>query len=115
MSQTLKSLFHSSSGINRSTSTQSSMEVTPDITPLASIRVVGIGGGGGNAVNRMISAKVEGVEFVSIIRSLDTQICFELRNSHFEISRSHLREPSPPAVEKRFIRFLRTCYVATFR
>src|SRR5512132_1683051 len=31
----------------------------------AKIKVVGVGGGGGNAVNRMIEAKVEGVEFVT--------------------------------------------------
>src|SRR6201997_457932 len=30
----------------------------------AKIKVIGVGGGGGNAVNRMISAGVEGVEFV---------------------------------------------------
>jgi cell division protein FtsZ len=30
----------------------------------AKIKVIGVGGGGGNAVNRMISAKVVGVEFV---------------------------------------------------
>ena len=30
----------------------------------AKIKVIGVGGGGGNAVNRMISAKVEGVEFM---------------------------------------------------
>src|SRR6266436_2748449 len=30
----------------------------------ARIKVIGVGGGGGNAVNRMIAAKVEGVEFV---------------------------------------------------
>jgi cell division protein FtsZ len=31
----------------------------------ANIKVVGIGGGGGNAVNRMIAARVEGVEFIA--------------------------------------------------
>jgi cell division protein FtsZ len=31
----------------------------------AKIKVIGVGGGGGNAVNRMISAKVEGVEFIA--------------------------------------------------
>src|SRR5260370_7452949 len=31
----------------------------------AKIKVIGVGGGGGNAVNRMISAGVEGVEFVA--------------------------------------------------
>src|SRR3977135_2721930 len=30
----------------------------------AKIKVIGVGGGGNNAVNRMISARVEGVEFV---------------------------------------------------
>ncbi|MFN2433161.1 MAG: cell division protein FtsZ [Gemmatimonadota bacterium] len=32
----------------------------------ARIRVIGVGGGGGNAVNRMILEKLEGVEFISI-------------------------------------------------
>src|SRR5579872_266350 len=31
----------------------------------ARIKVIGVGGGGGNAVNRMIEANVEGVEFVA--------------------------------------------------
>jgi cell division protein FtsZ len=30
----------------------------------AKIKVIGVGGGGGNAINRMIAAKVEGVEFM---------------------------------------------------
>ncbi len=34
----------------------------------AKIKVIGVGGGGGNAVNRMICAGVEGVEFVVAIR-----------------------------------------------
>ncbi|HDH02833.1 MAG TPA: cell division protein FtsZ, partial [Actinobacteria bacterium] len=33
---------------------------------LAMIKVVGVGGGGVNAVNRMIDAGVRGVEFVAI-------------------------------------------------
>ncbi len=32
----------------------------------ASIKVIGVGGGGTNAVNRMIEAKIQGVEFVAI-------------------------------------------------
>ena len=32
----------------------------------AKIRVLGIGGGGGNAVNRMIEAGIEGVEFIAV-------------------------------------------------
>src|ERR1700704_3801991 len=31
----------------------------------ARIKVIGVGGGGGNAVNRMIQAKMEGVEFIA--------------------------------------------------
>jgi cell division protein FtsZ len=34
--------------------------------PNANIKVIGIGGGGGNAVNRMIQAGIEGVEFIAI-------------------------------------------------
>jgi cell division protein FtsZ len=35
-----------------------------DVTNNAKIKVIGVGGGGGNAVNRMIDAQVEGVEFI---------------------------------------------------
>ncbi|MWY86378.1 cell division protein FtsZ, partial [Francisella tularensis] len=39
-----------------------------DIVPgrVANIKVIGVGGGGGNAVNRMIASDVTGVEFWSI-------------------------------------------------
>ena len=37
----------------------------------AKIKVIGVGGGGGNAVNRMIAAKLEGVEF--IVANTDVQ------------------------------------------
>ncbi|HNZ50916.1 MAG TPA: cell division protein FtsZ, partial [Bacilli bacterium] len=36
------------------------------------IRVVGVGGGGGNAVNRMIENDVKGVEFIVI--NTDAQV-----------------------------------------
>jgi len=32
----------------------------------ARIKVVGVGGGGGNAVNRMIEEQVQGIEFVAV-------------------------------------------------
>lgn len=35
-------------------------------SPIARMKVVGIGGGGGNAVNRMIDERLSGVEFISI-------------------------------------------------
>ena len=36
-----------------------------DVPQGARIKVIGVGGGGCNAVNRMIRAKVEGVEFIA--------------------------------------------------
>jgi cell division protein FtsZ len=46
----------------------------------AKIKVIGVGGGGGNAVNRMIKAKVEGVEFIVVntdAQVLDASLCYE--------------------------------------
>ena len=40
--------------------------ITPDIEAFARIKVLGVGGSGGNAVNHMISCKVKGVDFVAI-------------------------------------------------
>jgi cell division protein FtsZ len=39
---------------------------SPDGPPGAHIKVVGVGGGGTNAVNRMIKAQVQGVEFIAV-------------------------------------------------
>ncbi|MBC7106029.1 MAG: cell division protein FtsZ, partial [Firmicutes bacterium] len=33
---------------------------------MANIKVVGVGGGGNNAVNRMIDAGLKGVEFIAV-------------------------------------------------
>lgn len=41
-------------------------EVKPEIQTVARIKVVGVGGAGGSAVNRMKSANIRGVEFVAI-------------------------------------------------
>ena len=41
-------------------------EVIENYTPGATIKVVGIGGGGGNAVNQMVDAEIEGVEFICV-------------------------------------------------
>lgn len=40
--------------------------VTPEITPVASLKVVGVGGGGCNAVSRMMKAGVKGIEFIAL-------------------------------------------------
>src|SRR5690625_2954557 len=42
------------------------LEFEPDIDRLATIKVIGVGGGGNNAVNRMIEHGVEGVEFIAV-------------------------------------------------
>jgi len=46
-------------------------KVKPEIESFARIKVIGVGGGGGNAINHMISSKVKGVEFIAI--NTDTQ------------------------------------------
>lgn len=46
-------------------------EVKPDIETFAKIKVVGVGGSGGSAVNRMVAAKIRGVEF--IVMNTDVQ------------------------------------------
>jgi cell division protein FtsZ len=42
------------------------MQRAPELENFARIRVVGVGGGGSNAVNRMIEAGVSGVDFVAV-------------------------------------------------
>jgi len=42
------------------------MQRTPELENVACIRVVGVGGGGCNAVNRMIAEGVNGVDFVAV-------------------------------------------------
>jgi len=37
-----------------------------DLDQFANIKVIGVGGGGNNAVNRMISAGLKGVEFIAV-------------------------------------------------
>ncbi|KKU77160.1 MAG: Cell division protein ftsZ [Parcubacteria group bacterium GW2011_GWA2_47_7] len=51
-------------------------KVNPEIEAFARIKVVGIGGSGGNAVNHMVRSKVNGVEF--IVTNTDAQ---DLHNS----------------------------------
>ncbi|OQA37186.1 MAG: Cell division protein FtsZ [Parcubacteria group bacterium ADurb.Bin326] len=41
-------------------------EIKPEIETIAKIKVIGVGGSGGSAVNRMVSAKIKGVDFIAI-------------------------------------------------
>lgn len=43
-----------------------SKRVVPEIETFARIRVVGVGGSGGNALNHMVASKVKGVEFIAV-------------------------------------------------
>lgn len=98
MSDTLRSLFSGSKGSSSSgnlfggtkassasstsfddtvtppASASGHQEVRPDIAPNAIIKVIGVGGGGSNAVSRMISGKVGGVEFIAV--NTDAQALF---------------------------------------
>jgi len=47
------------------------MQPAPQVENFAQIKVIGVGGGGCNAVNRMIEEKLMGVEFISV--NTDTQ------------------------------------------
>jgi len=46
-------------------------KINPEIETFARIKVIGVGGGGTNAVNHMIDAEISGVEFIAI--NTDTQ------------------------------------------
>ena len=47
-------------------SSDATREVRPDVIPGATIRVLGTGGAGSNAVMRMVTNKVQGVEFIAV-------------------------------------------------
>lgn len=65
--QELKNLFSSQRNHSPSVKPKAkTMEITPEITPVANIKVIGVGGGGGNAINRMIKSGLRGVEFISV-------------------------------------------------
>ena len=63
MSEPLKNLFSQSGSTGAKPGNK---QVVPDITPSARIIVIGVGGGGGNAINSMIRSKIDGVEFIAV-------------------------------------------------
>ncbi len=56
------------------------MELDNDFTNIIQIKVIGVGGGGGNAVNRMIVSGVLGAEFIAI--NTDKQILIHSQATH---------------------------------
>lgn len=65
MADELRKLF---SGKKSTMMSKSSVraDIIPDISPMAKIKVVGVGGGGGNAVNRMVGSELNNVDFIAI-------------------------------------------------
>ncbi len=58
------------------------IEFDLEMEPFAQIKVIGVGGGGSNAVNRMIAAGLRGVEFISV--NTDAQALY-LANSECKL------------------------------
>lgn len=56
------------------------MDFDLDLEQFATIKVIGVGGGGNNAVNRMIEAGITGVEFISV--NADAQALQHCRTNH---------------------------------
>ena len=65
-------------------------EVKPAIETFAKIKVVGVGGGGGTAIDRMIDAGVKGVEFIAV--NTDVQaLHYNKANTKLHIGKSITR------------------------
>ncbi|MDD5770413.1 MAG: cell division protein FtsZ [Candidatus Gracilibacteria bacterium] len=79
------------------------IRVSSYITPVATIKVVGVGGGGNNAVNRMIQEKLTGVDFIAI--NTDAQALYSsLAENKINIGRattSGLGAGSNPEIGKK--------------
>lgn len=56
------------------------LEFDVDMDQFAQIKVIGVGGGGNNAVNRMIQSELKGVEFIAI--NTDKQALFTSKAEH---------------------------------
>jgi len=53
------------------------MEIEEDVLSQAKIKVIGVGGGGGNAINTMIASGMEGVDFIAVntdLQAMDSNL-----------------------------------------
>ena len=66
MKDILQSALDQTQADQKAARVTSSVESTPDVAPVANIKVVGVGGGGSNAVNRMVSSDFANVEFLAV-------------------------------------------------
>ncbi len=55
-------------------------EIAADFESVVQIKVIGVGGGGGNAVNRMIKSEIKGVEFIAI--NTDKHVLLQSQATH---------------------------------
>lgn len=55
-------------------------DTIPDVSPMAKIKVVGVGGGGGNAVNRMIDSDLMNVDYIAV--NTDAQALYHNNAPH---------------------------------
>ena len=55
-------------------------EIDNEIESVVQIKVIGVGGGGGNAVNRMITSGIRGVEFIAV--NTDKQMLLHSQATH---------------------------------
>ncbi len=51
---------------NKKQAIKKTLEVKPEVETFANIKVVGVGGGGGSAIDRMVSGAIDGVHFISV-------------------------------------------------
>lgn len=57
-----------------------SFQIDNDFNSVVQIKVIGVGGGGGNAINRMVRAQIQGVEFISV--NTDKQALMHSQATH---------------------------------
>lgn len=55
-------------------------EISNEFEDVTQIKVIGVGGGGGNAINRMVSSGVQGVEFIAV--NTDKQVLTFSKATH---------------------------------
>jgi len=78
MADELRKLFSAKKSHSRKDSVDA--DSIPDISPMAKIKVVGVGGGGGNAINRMIDSDLANVEFIAV--NTDAQALYYNNSPH---------------------------------
>ena len=75
-------------------------EIDTDDNKVVQIKVIGVGGGGGNAVNRMVKCNIQDVEFVAI--NTDRPALAKSAASHkIEIGEKATKGRGMPALSRR--------------